>query len=372
MELPKKSIPIFLKTDFSSKPKEIFAPTCNYFPLLGSIPTAAAIYGASFASRPNISEEFFPAKKWVWKCLNLEVKRWNSEVFQGRVCRKANGSGSREREEVAAAADKKIERTQDIHQLFSASQTFQIFEPLNIDILPKGYSWTQEHKRKGKVWKGSCSLARTIVDFFRKSHFSHPRPWGCWEHEGRSGRDGQGDQWEPGPRGGWCQQDGQDDEALKDSGLKTGSRCPAGPRCSSLHNAAGCPALAKRSPPIFLKPEEKCGMIPSPKHLSMKNRAMMWDNCNHRVNAVHYVCLSPLSTVQCNSVCAEVKSSNSSELYLVQLWHGIKHTLVYFIRGYIQWCSIQYILVWWGIAGRVRAKGPTTGRNCGSKLLSCT
>ena len=31
----------------------------------------------------------------------------------------------------------------------------------------------------------------------------------------------------------------QDDEALKDSGLKTGSRCPAGPRCSSLHNAAG-------------------------------------------------------------------------------------------------------------------------------------
>ena len=125
-------------------------------------------------------------------------------------------------------------------------------------------------------------------------------------------------------------------------------------------------------PPIFLKPEEKCGMIPSTKHLSMKNRAMMWDNCNHRVNAVHYVCLSPLSTVQCNSVCAEVKSSNSSELYLVQLWHGIKHTLVYFIRGYIQWCSIQYILVWWGIAGRVRAKGPTTGRNCGSKLLSCT
>ncbi len=76
-------------------------------------------------------------------------------------------------------------------------------------------------------------------------------------------------------------------------------------------------------PPIFLKPEEKCGMIPSTKHLSMKNRAMMWDNCNHRVNAVHYVCLSPLSTVQCNSVCAEVKSSNSSELYLVQLWHDI-------------------------------------------------
>ena len=158
--------PNFSKTDLSSKPKKIFAPTCNYFPLLGSIPTAAAIYGASFASRPNISEEFFSAKKWVWKCLNLEVKRWNSEVFQGRVCRKANGSGSREREEVAAAADKKIERTQDIHQLFSASQTFQIFEPLNIDILPKGYSWTQEHKRKGKVWKGSCSLARTIVDFF--------------------------------------------------------------------------------------------------------------------------------------------------------------------------------------------------------------
>ena len=84
-------------------------------------------------------------------------------VSQGRVVRKANGSGSRE---VAAGADKKIERTQDIHQLFSASQTFQIFEPLNIDILPKGYSWTQEHKRKGKVWKGSCSLARTIVDFF--------------------------------------------------------------------------------------------------------------------------------------------------------------------------------------------------------------
>ena len=156
--------PHFSKTDLSSKPKKIFAPTCNYFPPLGSH-RCCNIW--SFLCIP--SQHFwgvFSAKKWVWNCLNLEVKRWNSEVFQGRVCRKANGSGSREREEVAAGADKKIERTQDIHQLYSASQTFQIFEPLNIDILPKGYSWTQEHKRKGKVWKGSCSLARTIVDFF--------------------------------------------------------------------------------------------------------------------------------------------------------------------------------------------------------------
>ena len=38
---------------------------------------------------------------------------------------------------MAAAADKKIERTQDIHQLYSASKTFQIFGPLNIDILLK-------------------------------------------------------------------------------------------------------------------------------------------------------------------------------------------------------------------------------------------
>ena len=64
-------------------------------------------------------------------------------VFQGRVVRKANGSGSRE----VVAADKKIERTQDIHQLYSASQTFQIFEPLNIDILPKAYSWHKEYSK---------------------------------------------------------------------------------------------------------------------------------------------------------------------------------------------------------------------------------
>ena len=64
-------------------------------------------------------------------------------VFQGRVVRKANGSGSRE----VVAADKKIERTQDIHQLYSASQTFQIFEPLNIDILPKAYSWQKEYSK---------------------------------------------------------------------------------------------------------------------------------------------------------------------------------------------------------------------------------
>ena len=62
----------------------------------------------------------------------MKVKRLDSVVSQGRVVRKANGSGSRE---VAAGGDKKIERTQDIHQLYSASQTFQIFEPLNIDIL---------------------------------------------------------------------------------------------------------------------------------------------------------------------------------------------------------------------------------------------
>ena len=68
-------------------------------------------------------------------------------VFQGRVVRKANGSGSRE----VVAADKKIERTQDIHQLYSASQTFQIFEPLNIDILPKAYSWQKEYSKSTTV-----------------------------------------------------------------------------------------------------------------------------------------------------------------------------------------------------------------------------
>ena len=47
---------------------------------------------------------------------------------------------------MAAAADKKIERTQDIHQLYSASKTFQIFEPLNIHILPKAFSMNIERK----------------------------------------------------------------------------------------------------------------------------------------------------------------------------------------------------------------------------------